>query len=269
MKLGARLLLAALVVAAAVAPVAFSRTGDATLSVSSSLDGKSVLPTRSHWLAYTNLPQSQVAEVDFLIDGKVRWIEHSAPYNFASDDHGTNMGYLITTWIKPGMHRFAVRVNSTDGRSKTDAFAARVASAPAPPPELAGTWRRLIPNTAPAPWAGKPWLLWFDRVGEWHIDYTGGGVLDQYDIRGHVLNEYAPIETGPFETTGNTCTGLGCNPVRRNGHTYHTFGNDCNMSGPFGTYTWAVSGSTLTLKPIHDGCSGRQDILTGTWTRLA
>lgn len=263
------ILLSVLALATGAVPAALGFRGDTTFTVSSSLDGKSVLPTRSHWLAYTDLPPAQVAEVDFVIDGTVRWIEHQAPYNYASDEKGKKMGFLITTWIKPGIHHFAVRVVSNDGQKNTDAFDARVVAGPQPPPQLAGTWRRVPPKTDPSPWAGKPWILWFDRVGEWHIDFTGGGVLDQYDVRGHVLNVYAPIQTGPFDVSGGKCTGLGCTKIRRNGHSYSTWGNDCDMSGPFGSYRWSVSNSTLTLKSIHEGCKARNSILTGTWTRIA
>ena len=264
-----RLLAVALATAVVSVPAAFGRSGEATFSVSSSLDGKTVLRIRSHWLAYTDLPPGKVGEVDFLVDGTVRWIEHHAPYNFASDDNGKKMGYLITTWIKPGIHRFAVRVTSKDGQTKSEGFDARVIAAPAPPPELAGkTWRRVVPKNFPDPFHGKPWILWFDRIGEWHIDWTGGGVLDQYEVRGHVLYEYSPIQTGPSEWQGSKCTGLGCTPARKNGHLYHAAGNDCDMSGPFGTYRWSVSENTLTLKPIHEGCKGRANHLAGTWTRI-
>ncbi len=264
-----KLLAAALVTAVVAVPSAFGRAGDATFSVSSSLDGKTVLPIRSHWLAYTDLPAGQVDHVDFLIDGTVRWIEHNSPYNYGSDENGKSLGFLITTWIKPGMHHFAVRVTGKNGQSKAEGFDARVVTAPAPPPELAGkTWRRVVPKDFPDPFHGKPWILWFDRVGEWHIDYMGGGVVDQYDVRGHVLNVYAPIDTGPLPE-GDKCDTLGCNRVRRNGHVYEVWGNDCNHSGPFGTYRWSVSGDTLTLKPIHEGCKGRQNHLAGTWTRIA
>ena len=34
-------------------------------------------------------------------------------------------------------------------------------------------------------------------------------------------------------------------------------GNICNFSGRFGSYRWSVSGNTLTLKVIHEGCLGR------------
>jgi hypothetical protein len=245
--------------------------GDASFSVSSSLDSKKVLPIRSHWLAYTDLPPGQVDHVDFLIDGTLRWSEHHPPYNYASDDNGKNMGYLITTWIKPGMHHLAVRVTSKDGQSKAEGFNARVVAAPTPPPELAGkTWRRVVPKDFPDPFHGKPWILFFDRVGEWHLDWMGGGILDQYEIRGHVLYEYAPIVTGllPIDTH-KKCDHIGCIAVRKNGRTYEVWGNDCNFSGPFGTYRWSVSGDTLTLKPIHEGCKGRQNHIAGTWTRIA
>ena len=250
-------------------PSAFGRTGDATFTVSSSLDGKTVLPLRSHWLAYTDLPAGQVDHVDFLIDGIVRWTEHSAPYVYAADDHGKNLGYLITTWLKPGLHHFSVRVTAKDGQSQSEGIDARVVAAPAPPPELAGkTWRRVVPKDSPDHFHGKPWILWFDKVGEWHLDAGGGGVLDEYEIRGHVLNEYAPIVNGLLPVdNGGKCNPVGCTKVRKFGRTYEVWGNDCNFSGPFGTYRWSVAGDTLTLTPIHEGCKGREGILTGSWTR--
>ena len=62
-------------------PVALRRLarGDAAtppFAVTSSLDGKTVLPLRTRWLAYPKLPAAKIQEVDFLIDGKLRWIEH-------------------------------------------------------------------------------------------------------------------------------------------------------------------------------------------------
>jgi hypothetical protein len=69
-----------------------------------------------HWLAYPELPASKVSRVEFLIDGKVRWIERHAPYNYASDDNGGGLGYMITTWLAPGRHRFAVRAADKRGR---------------------------------------------------------------------------------------------------------------------------------------------------------
>lgn len=43
----------------------------------------------------------------------------------------------------------------------------------------------------------------------------------------------------------------------------------CENNGPAATYTWSVSGGTLTLTPVggHDGCGIRGFIWAGTWTR--
>jgi hypothetical protein len=256
--LGKLLVAAALAAVVAAAPSAFAH-GSATFSVSSSLDGKKVLPIRSHWLGYTDLPRSQVAHVDFLVDGKVRWIEHNPPYNFASDENGHKMGYLITTWITPGLHRFAVRVTDTSGNSQSDTVTARVTAAPAPPAALAGTWTRISPGGSDQPFRGR-WLLIFDRVGEWHLDPMGTGVVNQYAVGGHTLHLYAPIQMAPFND--------GKTGINRDGH-HDIGGNDCNMSGPFGRYLWSVSGDTLTLTRIYEGCHGRGKILTGTWSRIA
>jgi hypothetical protein len=247
--------------------------GDPSFGVSSSLDGKKVLPLRSHWIGYTDLPPAQVDRVEFVIDGTVRWIEHHPPYNYASDDNGENMGYLITTWLSPGLHRFAVRVLDKAGDSEKDAFTARVVAAPAPPPQLAGTWTRIQPQTSKH-FKGWRFFLWFDRVGAWYVPVspsgrgTPGGFADQYDVRGHTLNVYAPVVMGVQEITNGVCQGNGCVHVTRNGRRYEFDGNVCNFSGPFGSYRWSVSRDTLTLKVIHEGCFGRTEFLSGTWTRF-
>jgi hypothetical protein len=50
-------------------------------------------------------------------------------------------------------------------------------------------------------------------------------------------------------------------PWRR--HVCRLLGDDCNPSGPFGTYQWAVSGLELTLTPMIEPCPDRGGILTG------
>jgi hypothetical protein len=270
-----RLFLSAAVVAIAAVPAALGAPGDQTFTVSSSLDGKKVLPLRSHWLGYTSLPPAQVDRVEFLIDGKVRWVEHQAPYNYAADDNGRNMGYLVTTWLKPGLHQFVVRVYDKAGNSQTDGVTARVVAAPAPPPELAGTWTRIQPSTSKH-FKGWRFTLWLDRTGVWYFPVPpsgrtccagGGGFVDQYDVRGHTLNVYGTVVMGVQDVVKGDCKGNGCVHRRHGGRVYLFSGFVCNFSGPFGSYRWSVSGSTLSVKPIHDGCSGRTEMLAGTWTR--
>ena len=75
----ARLALCALVVILAAAAcssgtgtaghTASTAAGTAKLSVTSTLDGHATLPQRISWVATPSVPPSDVAEVDFLIDG--------------------------------------------------------------------------------------------------------------------------------------------------------------------------------------------------------
>lgn len=232
--------------------------------VTSTLDGKSVLPLRMHWLAYPKLPASKVSRVDFLIDGKLRWIEHHAPYNYASDDDGRNLGYLITTWLAAGPHRFTVRVTDTSGRKSTHTVVARVLPAPEPPAALKGMWMRVVteadlkksdPKFGGGPPAGK-WKLVFDRVGAWHLDPLGSGVVNQYIARPGIIHVYAPIAMAP-EGVGVTKFGhRGIGPL------------DCTPAGPFGTYRWSVSGNKLTLTTSRERCGQRRAIWEGAWQRV-
>src|SRR5262245_50499720 len=148
---GATFLVAALAV---VVVATIGAAPETRFNVTSTLDGKSVVPHRIHWLGRSTLRPSQINKVAFLIDGTVRWIETRSPYVYGSDDNGTNMGYLVTSWLRPGEHRFAVQVIATDGSKATDTLHARVLPSPEPPSALAGTWQRTI-DTSAAPKAGS------------------------------------------------------------------------------------------------------------------
>jgi hypothetical protein len=138
--------------AAALGAAAAASRAETPFAVTSSLDGKKVLPLRSRWLAYPKLPAAQIKEVDFLIDGKLRWIEHDAPYNYGSDDLHGHLGYLITTWLTPGRHTFTARAIDKQGRKATDTVVARVLPAPEPPSELhEKVWKRNVTHLAGGP----------------------------------------------------------------------------------------------------------------------
>ena len=131
--------LAILVFIAVVASVssALARTDASTFAVTSSLDGKTVLPLRSHWIAYPQLDPSQgeVAEVDFFIDGFHAWTARDSPWYF-----GDNGNWLVTTILPPGLHTFTVRAVVSSDKVAVDKFEARVAAPPKPPARLAGSW---------------------------------------------------------------------------------------------------------------------------------
>src|ERR1044072_9039424 len=83
--------------------------GVSALSVHSSLNDKTVVPHRVKWVA-TVQPAAVPVKVLFLIDGKVRWVETKAPFVYGDDSD-----WLVTSWLKPGRHRFTVRAVSSDG----------------------------------------------------------------------------------------------------------------------------------------------------------
>jgi hypothetical protein len=231
---------------------------EVALKVTSTIDGKKVLPHRSRWIAYPNLTAAKVRKVEFLIDGKLRWTEHKAPYNYGSDDLHGHLGYLITTWLAPRKHTFTARAFDNTGRMTADTVIARVLPAPAPPAALAGAWTRIVTaddiKTAGAspPPAGR-WKLIFDRVGAWHIDPQQGGVVNQYTAHADDIDVFAPITMAPKGVSRYGAHGFGC--------------CDCNEAGPFGSYTWSTSGKELTLKATKEGCPNRRAIWEGIWTR--
>jgi hypothetical protein len=262
-----RNLIVALAALAAVIGVSSAgATGGGTpIRVSSSLDAKKVLPLRTRWLAHANVSPGKIKEVDFLIDGKLRWVEHYSPYNYGSDDRHGHLGFLITTWLTPGMHRFTARVVPNAGRPASHTVATRVLPAPTPPAELAGTWTRTVTaeevkkaTSREGPPAGA-WKLVFDRVGAWVLDPLGSGVVEEYEATPATIRAYAPIQMAPF--------GDGQGGVARFGH-HEIGGTVCNYDGPFGSWTWSVSGDQLTLKAVKEPCGDRRAIWEGTWTRV-
>ena len=259
-------LLVALAVFAAAFGVSSALAIDAPkpIRVTSSLDGKKVLPLRTRWLAYANVAPPKIKEVDFLIDGKLRWIEHHRPYNYGSDDLHGHFGFLITTWLTPGTHRFTTRVVPYAGRPVGHIVVARVLPPPTPPTELAGTWKRNVTTDdvqKATSGEGPPPGVWrhvFDSVGAWVLDPLGSGVVEQYEVTSNGITAYAPIQMAPFSD--------GRGGVARFGH-HGIGGTVCREDGPFGNWTWSVSGNQLTLTAVKEPCGDRRAIWEGTWTR--
>jgi len=274
------LVLVAALAVAVMAAALFAAGGSAaakTFKATSTLDGEKVLPHRLHWAASTTLAPNRIAQVKFLIDGKVRWIEHDAPYFFGGNG-GRHRNYLVTSWLRPGKHKFTVRAIGKNGRSATDTVVARVLPAPIVPAPLAGDWQRKI-DTSSAPKSGSPgnpsgtltpsgvYRIAFDR--KWIFDTfpcdtspcrwnakTGGG--------GEFVSDWTPA-TSTFAVRGPVTFRIFHDATDRLG------GFWCYEDGPAAKYTWSVSGNTLTLAPIggHDACGIRGFIWTGTWTRVS
>ena len=91
------------------------------------------------------MPASKVGAVDFLVDGKVVWIERHPPYTYGLDGN-----WLVTSWLAPGEHRFTTRLVTTSGVRAEDTVSARTLAPSRPPAAIVGTWR------APDARAGGP-----------------------------------------------------------------------------------------------------------------
>jgi hypothetical protein len=238
-----------LVLLAAVVAVSSALAGGdpKPFTVTSTLDGKRVLPLRIRWRAQPqHVPLAQIKEVDYLIDGRRAWVEHHPPYFYGSNE-GSYGNWLVTSFLTPGVHTFVVRAVTRSGKTATDKLKARVAPAPSPPAKLAGAWTRVV--TAAELKKGPPG----PPAGRWTITVTSVGWAvapgDNFDVRylpsGDVV--MGPEVDTPTEQGGGFC---GVDPLHH----------------------WQVALSaddqSMTLDPVgHDGCGDRVAVMQGTWAR--
>jgi len=158
----------------AVASSAFGAGNHTSFVVRSTLDGKKVLPHRIVWTAEPQVAHSHVLAVNFLIDGKQYWVANAMPYSY-----GGGGNYLITSFLKPGLHTFTVKVVTKTGQQASDSVKAKVRAGPPPPAKLAGTWKAFYPHTQGSPPAGD-WRLTINSVGWRFKDTLGLG--DSFDV---------------------------------------------------------------------------------------
>jgi hypothetical protein len=219
-------------------------------TIRSSLDGKRVLPHRIHWLGFPSVAGAKVKEVDFLVDGKLVWIEHHAPYTYGRDGN-----WLVTSWLRPGIHRFTVRVVTSDGARAFDTVSARTLAPPQPPAALWGAWRRTVTQAqAGSQTPAGTWTLRIDASG-WRITDPRGG-RNWVDV--------AYTGAGRLQARG----GIWTSPVESSG------GNGwCEDTNTPVDYTWQVSGRTLTVTLAGaDRCGDPKNlqhfIWAGDWARV-
>ncbi len=255
MTLRARVLSLALLACVVAVSSALAGGDTKRITITSTLDGRRVLPLRLHWIVHLHhIRPNQVDEVDYFIDGKKAWDEHQPPYYYGG--YGGQLpttapwrggNWLVTSFLAPGIHTFSARVLRLTGAPLTDTVKARVIAAPAPPANLAGAWTRIVTaddvKKAPGTPTG-PWTITITSVG-W-----GTGPGDNFDVH------YLP--------NGNVVMGAEVvTPTQQSG----AF---CGVDPP---HTWAVALSaddqSMQLKPVgDDNCDGRVAVMQGTWTRV-
>jgi hypothetical protein len=225
---------AAAVAAAVTGSAVGSRSGSFT--VASTLSGVPALPHRVHWLGRPSLPASKIREVDFLIDGRRSWVEHHAPYTYGFDGN-----YLVTSWLKPGLHTFTVVAVATDGRRATVTSRARTSAATAPPAGIAGSWQR-------AKVGGRTLI----------VSPVGWRIVDPNGASG-ALVDVAYLSPGLVEVRGGIAT-----------RDHDPRENNPWCDEPFEPvrYHWHVAADRLTLGPAGpQHCDGQARVLAGEWRR--
>jgi hypothetical protein len=223
------------------------------VAVSSTLQGRSVLPHRIRWEAQPTDP-NRVEQVDFLIDSQLAWTERNAPYVYGDDGN-----WLVTSFLPPGRHRFETRLVTSDAHTFSDTVVATVPDADEPPMPVSGHWTRVVTtaDTATATSGAPPpvglWSLTIDDVG-WSLSDPAQGRLRTdvaYPAAGHLVLR-PTIETPPYSDQSH--------------------GAFCHEPDPEGNWTYTVrdNGRTLTLQPAApDPCGDRTAVLRGQWTRTA
>jgi hypothetical protein len=226
---------------ACISTLAAHGTAARDVTVTSTVAGKRVLPQRIHWRARVSSGAAAVLRVEFLIDGRLGWVEHHPPY-----DYGNDGNWLVTTWLAPGLHRFTVRAVMSGGRSGRQTTKARILPAPEPPAELAGTWSRAVIE---------------GDAGTWHITINHvGWLFDDPHGRGQSQDVSYPAPGKVLIRAGIEMPAFG---------RYNRGGALCNHEpDPPGLYAYTVSGDrrALTLKPVRRDC--RERLLQGTWKRI-
>ena len=275
----------AAVVAVALGTSSAMAQREAAFTIRSSLDGKTTLPHRIAWIAYPSAAV-EATGVEFLIDGKVVFRNRLEPYAFGADGRDETQqkkvrtGYLVTSWLSPGSHRFTVRAqraSTAGGRViATKTVVARVLRSPAPPAALAGTWRRSVPRPVPGdpgalyssgrggssprdPAPAGPWTMVVDRRFVQHQAPTGYMINSDYVAGPQTIRFAGPVWTTPRLPLAPSF-GHNANPAEWGW---------CDPWGRETTYNWSVEGETLTLEPTGgtDACKQRGTIFTGEWTR--
>jgi hypothetical protein len=168
------------------------------ISVKSSLTGHSTLPHRIAWTARPSVPPAQISEVDFLIDGRLKWVEHDAPYAYGNDGN-----FLVTSFLSAGRHRFTLKATTIDGKTASATVTARVPPAHAPPSALFGTWKRYVKQTDPSGPRSGHWHLGISKVGWETYDTSGGGnVIDVAYLKPGLVEVRTGMATGHDKVAG-------------------------------------------------------------------
>lgn len=201
---------------------------------------------------------SDVTEVRFLIDGRVRHVEREAPYEFAGRGNR-----LLPGTLGHGSHTFAVDAQVAGGPRLTTASTATVSrQADGVPPEVVGRWTRTVTaaevrrtESFRKAESGEPL-----PVGTWRLRIGADGVA-QYLL----ASEPNDVTVGQvrFEPGGRLVVG---NEIPN--FPQASEGGFCPDTVGTGEYRWSLSGGALVVHVVNDHqCADRNSFWNGRFTR--
>lgn len=230
-----------------------SATAAPRLSVTSSIADGAHLDAAVSWSARL-VSANAVTAVDFLVDGKVKWTEHNAPYYFNDDKN------LLPPWLLgAGAHTLTVRATDSSGATASATSHITVAPVPKVPTALLATFRR---DLTQADLKGTSSLPGYDPnnqppTGEWTIRFEN----DYLIALGDPSNPVGENETFKATAAGDLTLAGPANwltpPDLRGGL--------CEPA-PLDHYHWIVTGNVLTISG-GTNCPNRKALFDGKWTR--
>jgi hypothetical protein len=214
-----------------------------------------------HWqVSARPAANDAIQEVDFLIDGKKKWVENNAPYFFDDDFE------VLAPWLLGnGRHELTARVATLDGASAEITAHVSVNVDISRNKLIAGTYRRVVtradqkrvePYRVPSKGAfGNE-----SPTGRWTIHVKANGEIIGVDPTGDAANPF--IE--PYTLDRSTLTLYGPAVWRQPNP---ESANDFCQPEKASDYTWSLSGSSLTIRNIQRSCADRDIVFVGKWTR--
>ncbi len=238
-----------------------SLTSDSALSVSTSIKPDALLAKPVVWSAAVNASEDiTVDHVDFLIDGKVRWTERSAPYEF-------NEGRPFAAWpLGAGAHELRVRAVASTGEDDEAPATVHVKRGSQPPRLATGSYSRMVTaadvhrvadyRDAPHGAFGDPfepgrWMMQVRPDGVITLDVEGGSEFDPF------FEPFQAMDGGSLEVYGPALW-LQSHPEQ---------GSIFCDPEDVGAYRWSVTERQLTITAVDHTCADRDTILVGTWQR--
>jgi hypothetical protein len=227
--------------------------------VSSIRDGAQ-LDEPIRWDAHlANIDPSDVAEVRFLTDGRVRHVERKAPYVFAGDGNR-----LLPGTLRPGSHTLAVDAKLTDGRRLTTASTVTVSTGTeGVPHEVLGRWKRSVTasdvrrtDALRRPESGDA----LPR-GTWMLRISADGVARYTDP--YRQPDSLTVGQVRFAAGGRLIVGNEVPNVFPDAEGYF-----CPETVGVGRYRWSIRGHALIVRVVNDReCADRNSFWNGMFTR--